>query len=70
MKGMDIFNQEPKPHLKRAKLRVARPISNALLFFGINDTCIQQMCGFDILFLQYIAQKLNKEIRFSYVGLV
>ena len=63
IKGKDIWNPEPNQFHQRAIIRVSHPISNALLFYATNDTCIQQQCGLDILLLEYIALKLNKEIR-------
>jgi len=51
------------PFSIRRKLRAAHPTSNALLFYAINDTCIKDHCGYDVYLLEYIAEKLNMEIR-------
>ncbi len=47
----------------RTILRAAHPSSNNLLFYSINDTCIKDQCGHDIYLLEYIAEKLNMDIR-------
>ena len=43
-------------------LRVACPNSNANLFYGINDTCVHQQCGYDIAMIDYIASKLQLQL--------
>ena len=48
--------------LSRSILHVACPTSNAILFYGINDTCIHQQCGYDMAMINYIASKLRVEL--------
>ena len=63
--GFSLKNELfPKsPFSKRTRLRVAHPIAGALLFYALNDTCIQNQCGYDIYLLEYVAAKLNMDIR-------
>jgi hypothetical protein len=58
----DIYPKNP--FSIRRRLKAAHPSSNALLFYAINDTCIKDQCGYDIYLLEYIAEKLNMDIRF------
>jgi hypothetical protein len=58
----DLFPKNP--FSIRRMLRAAHPSSNALLFFAINDTCIKNQCGYDIYLLEYIAEKLNMDLRY------
>ncbi len=51
------------PFLIRRKLRVAYPTASALLFYALDDTCIQKHCGYDVDLLEYLAAKLNMDIR-------
>ena len=48
--------------LSQSILHVACPTSNAILFYGINDTCIHQQCGYDMAMINYIASKLRVEL--------
>ena len=50
------------PFSIRRRLRAAHP-SNALLFYAINNSCIKDQCGYDIYLLEYIAEKLNMDVR-------
>ena len=59
----NIFKEEN--FTTRGVLRAAHPTANSLVFFGLNDDCVQQMCGLDLYFLDYIANGLNKEVRYS-----
>jgi hypothetical protein len=63
IKHNNVFEPQTKKFFGRDKLIVAHPTANALLFYAINDTCVHQQCGLDIFLLEYIAQKMNKEIR-------
>jgi hypothetical protein len=47
----------------RGILRVAHPTTTALQFFSLNDSCVQQFCGLDVALLDYIAEKMNLNIR-------
>ncbi len=63
---IDINKSElfPKnPFSIKTRLKAAHPSSNDLLFFALNDTCIKNQCGHDIDLLEYIAEKLNMDIR-------
>ena len=48
--------------LSQSILHVACPTSNAILFYGINDTCIHQQCGYDMAMINYIASKLRVKL--------
>jgi hypothetical protein len=65
VKEKDMFTTKANVS-KRSQLRVAHPTSDSLLFYAtINDLCLQWQCGLDIFLLEYIAVKLNKEIRLA-----
>ncbi len=60
-KEKELFPKNP--FLIRRRLRAVHPSSNALLFYAINDVCLKNQCGYDIYLLEYIAEKLNMDIR-------
>jgi len=60
-RDVDLFN--PKWASSRGVLRAAHPTANALQFYANGDACVTVRCGLDVYYLEYIAIKLNMEIR-------
>ena len=44
-------------------MRAAHPTIDVLQFYANAGACIRARCGLDVLYLEYIAQGLNMDIR-------